>query len=143
MFCEKSSSDQSISRLGYQPGYILRGMISLPEPAKSSAIKRNSISSSSSSSSSSVGLLDILPVELVHCTLSLLDFQSLSHLSRVSLRGYELVRSLPAYRNLIEHAPHSLAALSHIRLIRRHSSQATRRALLSERNTAINVYAAK
>ena len=117
MSCEQPSHDQRISRLCYRPDYILNGMISIPARATPSAIKRDP-------SSSSLGLLDILPVELLQHTLHTLDFGSWSHLSQVSLQGNEVVRSPPAYQNLMEHAPHAWAALGLPRLINRHSPNA-------------------
>jgi hypothetical protein len=108
-------------------------MISIPEPAKPSAIKRGP-------RSSSIGLLDILPVELLQHTLHMLDFQSLSYLSRVSLQGNEVVRSLLAYRNLMEHAPHTLAALGQTRLISLHSANALYGTLLSEQCISCGEY---
>jgi hypothetical protein len=77
MSCELPP-DQRISRLSHQPPHILNGMISISEPAKPSTIDRDS-------SSSSMGRLDILPPELLQHTLRMLDFRSLSRLSRVSL----------------------------------------------------------
>ncbi|KAH6723475.1 F-box domain-containing protein [Leptodontidium sp. MPI-SDFR-AT-0119] len=124
MSCEQPSPDQCISRLSCRPRHILNGMISISEAAKPSAIKRDA-------SSSSIGLLDILPVEF-----------SLSHLSRVSLQGNEVVRSLPAYRSLMEHAPHALAALGRTRLISLHSANALYGTLLSEQCISCGEYGA-
>lgn len=135
MSCEQPSPDQCISRLSCRPRHILNGMISISEAAKPSAIKRDA-------SSSSIGLLDILPVELVQYTLHMLDFQSLSHLSRVSLQGNEVVRSLPAYRSLMEHAPHALAALGRTRLISLQSANALYGTLLSEQCISCGEYGA-
>jgi hypothetical protein len=135
MSCEQPSPDQRSSQLHHRPSYILNGMISIPEPAKPSAIERDP-------SSSSIGLLDILPVELLQYTLHMLDFRSLSHLSRASLHGNEVVRSLPAYRNLMEHAPHTLAALGHTRLITLHSANVLYRTLLSEQCISCGEYGA-
>lgn len=135
MSCEQPSPDQRISGLSYRPSYILNGMISIPEPAKPSAIERDP-------NSSSIGLLDILPVELLQYTLHMLDFRSLSHLSRVSLQGNEVVRSLPAYRNLMKNAPHALAALGHTSLISLHSANALYGTLLSEQCISCGEYGA-
>jgi hypothetical protein len=135
MSCEQPSPDERSSRLSYRPDYILNGMISIPEPAKPSAIKRDP-------SSSSIGLLDILPVELLQYTLHMLDFRSLSRLSRVSLQGNEVVRSLPAYRNLMEHAPHALVALGHTRLISLHSANVLYGILLLEQCVSCGDYGA-
>jgi hypothetical protein len=93
-------------------------------------------------SSASIGLLNILPVELLQFTLHMLDFRSLSHLSRVSLQGNEVVRSLPAYRNLMEHAPHALAALGYTGLISLHSANALYGTLLSEQCISCGEYGA-
>ena len=112
MSCEESSPEDLIARLSYQPRPILNGMISISKPAKRSAIQHDP-------SSSSLGLLDML------------DFQSLSRLSRISLRGQVVVQSLPAYRDLMEHAPHT-PALGRTGLIDLHSATVLHATLLSE-----------
>ncbi|KAI9788579.1 MAG: hypothetical protein M1816_006828 [Peltula sp. TS41687] len=132
---EPWSPENYISHLSHQPREIYNGMISISKPAKPSTIQRDS-------ASSTIGLLERLPLELVHATLNLLDFQSLSRLSRVSLRGEAVVSSLPAYRDLMEHAPHALTALGQTRLINVHSSAALRAALKSDQCVSCREYGA-
>lgn len=114
MSYDSLSPSRLISRLSHQPRHVLNGMISVSEPVKFSAIKRIS--------PSSIGFLDNLPLELLHFVLELLDFQSLSRVLRVSLRGKAAVESLHAYRALIEFAPCALRGLGMIGLISYHSS---------------------
>ena len=125
MSFEEWAPEELISCLSHRPRHIINGMISIPRPAKPSPIQRDF-------SSSLIGLLDTLPLELLHSILNMLDFQSLSRLSRVSLRGKATVESLPAYRDLIEHAPHALSALGLTRLISLYSAAKLRMTLLSE-----------
>jgi hypothetical protein len=125
MSCEELSPEELIARLSYQSRPILNGMISISKPAKRSAIQRDP-------SSSSLGLLDRIPLELLHLILVMLDFRSLLRVSRVSLLGQVVVQSLPAYRDLMEHAPHTLAALGQTGLIGLHTATVLHATLLSE-----------
>ncbi|KAH8160954.1 hypothetical protein CIB48_g7290 [Xylaria polymorpha] len=102
----------------------LHGMIRKIPPATPSSIRRESLRSS-------LGSLDILPTEILLLTLDLLDFQSLSRISRVSLKGKAVVENLPAYREMMEHAPQTLAALGQTRLLSYHSSSLLRQTLRS------------
>ncbi|KAL6410151.1 hypothetical protein AUP68_06563 [Ilyonectria robusta] len=82
------------------------------------------------SSSSSIGRLDVLPQELLLEVLDLLDFQSLSRLSRVSLKGKRAVEALPSYRDVMIHSPAILGALGATRLLQIHSAALLRHVLL-------------
>lgn len=124
MSCKHSPEDH-IARLSHRPPHALNAMIRINDPAKLSTINRDS-------TSSSLGSLDILPPELLQHTLRMLDFRSLSHLSRVSLHGNEVVRSLNIYRALMKHAPKVLTALGHTGLITLHSANVIYDALCSE-----------
>jgi hypothetical protein len=114
MSSTSNSPSHRISQLSHRPDYVLDGVINI-EPANPSAIVRDS-------TKSTIGVLDILPLEILQCILNTLNFVSLSHLSRVSLLGNEVVRSLPAYKQLMEHAPHALAALGRTSLLKLHSA---------------------
>ena len=120
------SSEELISRLSFRPYDIINRMVSIPDPAKPLAIKRHF-------SASSIGSLDRLPLELLHWILGLLDAQSVSRVSRVSLRGKAIVESLPAYQCLIGHAPKLLGALGRIQQIKIHSISTLQATLFSER----------
>ena len=120
-----TSEETLISRLSFRLKDAIDGMISISDPAKPSTIERDS-------TASSFGLLDKPPLELVHWILEALDVQSLSRVSRVSLRGKALVESLPAYQDMMEHAPHALTALGRIRFAHLHSISLLRTTLLSE-----------
>ncbi|KAM0207552.1 hypothetical protein ACHAQI_007555 [Fusarium lateritium] len=69
---------------------------------------------------SSLGQLDLLPAELLLSVIELLDFQSLSRLSRVSLLGKDVIEDLPVYREMIQHSPETLVALGQTRLLSYH-----------------------
>lgn len=117
-------SEGLISRLICREELNLHGMIRKVTPAKPSCIRRQSLQSS-------LGLLDRLPAELLLLTLELLDFQSLSRMSRVSLRGKAVVEGLPAFREMMQHAPETLPALGQTRLLKYHSSSLLRQTLRS------------
>lgn len=70
----------------------------------------------------SLGFLSLLPAEILFLALDFLDFQSLSRLSRVSIRTKETVEEMPAYTEMMEHAPRVLTALAKTGLIRYHSA---------------------
>lgn len=103
----------------------LGGMIRDLSPAKPSTISRAPLSS--------LGQLDLLPTELLLITLGLLDFRSLSRISRVSLRGKEIVEALPAYKDMMEHAPEALTALGKTRLLQHHSALLLHQTLKSDK----------
>ncbi|KAF7560268.1 hypothetical protein G7046_g3879 [Stylonectria norvegica] len=66
---------------------------------------------------SSLGLLDTMSAELILLVFDLLDFQSLSRVSRTCLRGKIIVESLSPYRQVMQHAPKVLTALAKTNLI--------------------------
>ncbi|RSL72064.1 hypothetical protein CEP53_001268 [Fusarium sp. AF-6] len=79
-----------------------------------------------------MGLLSRLPIEIRVAVLKLVDFQSLSRLSRTSLRAKSFVEALRWYHEVMRHCPHILAALGKTDLLRHHSSALVRQ-VLSER----------
>ncbi|KAI0971217.1 F-box domain-containing protein [Xylaria arbuscula] len=115
-----------LSRLSYRPRDLLYSMITIsdsPKPMKATLQNR----------ASSLGILDRLPVELLHEVLRNLDFQSTIRFSRVSVQGKNILCSLPAYRDVIKHAPHTLAALGQTKLLHLHSASELHIALRNER----------
>lgn len=90
---------------------------------------------SRTSNSSSLGQLDLLPAEILLEVLKLADFQSLSRLSRTSLRGKDVVEALRLYREVMRYYPKLLAALGKTHLLRHHSSSLVRQ-VLSEQKCA-------
>ncbi|KAF4447020.1 hypothetical protein F53441_9418 [Fusarium austroafricanum] len=82
---------------------------------------------------SSLGQLDLLPAELLLSVLDLLDFQSLSRLSRVSLLGKDVIEDLPVYREMVQHAPEALVALGQTRLLSHHPASLLHSALRQSR----------
>lgn len=127
MVDEPLESDKLIAHLSHRPSYILDSMITVQDAhnIRPSNLARDS-------RPSSMGQLDKLPVELLLATLDLLDFQSLSRLSRVSLHARSTVHSLPAWRDLMDHAPQALKALGLTQLLSLHSVASLRTALRSE-----------
>ncbi|KAI1144716.1 hypothetical protein F4825DRAFT_476839 [Nemania diffusa] len=119
-------SEELISRLTCRTELGLDLTIPNLAPAKPSSIQRESLRLS-------LGSLDKLPIEIILLTLDLLDFQSLSRLSRVSLRGKDVIQNLPAYREMMQHAPQTLAALGKTRLLSYHSSSLLRQTLRSSK----------
>lgn len=62
---------------------------------------------------------------------AMLDFRTLSHISRTCLRGIVVVDSLPEHRDLMRYAPRALAALAKTRLIHHFPAATVHGALLS------------
>ncbi|KAM5353879.1 hypothetical protein ACJ41O_000529 [Fusarium nematophilum] len=105
-----SLSEDAISTLTCNLELNLKGMIRDIPPAQTSTIRREYCPSS-------LGQLDTLPAELLFLTLGLLDFKTLFRISRVSLRGKEVVEAFPPYQKVMEHAPQLLTALGKTRLL--------------------------
>ena len=84
------------------------------------------------SSRSSIGRLDLLPGELLLEVLNSLDFQSLSRISRVSLKGKVVIEALRSYRDVMKYSPTILAALGRTGLLQFHSATLLRQVLLAE-----------
>lgn len=135
MSLEQWSPEELVTRLSYQSRDILKGMISISDPAKLSAVQHHD-------SLSSAGFLDNLPLELLHLICDLLDFRSLSRISRTSFLGKMIIESLPAYRDLMEFAPHTLSALGKTGLISVHSSAILHAELLSMHCVSCRKYGA-
>jgi hypothetical protein len=135
MASQKAEEERRLSLAAHRPRHIINGMIQTAAVVKPPTIHR-------ASPSSLLGTLETLPLELLHAIFALLDFQSLSHISATCLRGIEVVKSLPEYRNLTSHAPLTLAALGKTRLIRHHTATSLHTALLSPLCTSCNQYGA-
>lgn len=71
---------------------------------------------------SSLGPFENLPPELIWDIGDLLDFQSLSRLSRVCVKAKKWVESISAYKAMMEHAPMALAGLSRSGFLRSYSA---------------------
>ncbi|KAI1009056.1 hypothetical protein LB504_001965 [Fusarium proliferatum] len=84
-------------------------------------------------SESSFELLGTLPAELLLITLDLLDFQSLSRLSRTCLRAKRVVENFVPYQQVIKHAPTVPTALIKAGLVGHYSSSAVYRTLRTDR----------
>lgn len=91
---------------------------------------------------SSLGLLELLPPELLSGILSMLDVQSIVRLSRTSVAGNLVVRSHQTYRDLVALAPEALSALSRTDLLGFYSVTDIHAALRAERCFACSRYGA-
>jgi len=125
MSSQSDFSNELIAKLTCTLELYLQGMIHNIPPARVSTVRHAGVSSS-------LGQLDILPAELVVFILNLLDFQSLSRLSRVALKGKALVEGLPAYKDMMENAPSVLTALGKTGLLRYHSALLLRQTIRSK-----------
>ncbi|KAK2739864.1 hypothetical protein FQN57_006440 [Myotisia sp. PD_48] len=114
-----------VTLMSHRPPRLVTGMISIAHPAKMTTVDHRP-------SVTPLGLLNALPIELMHYICNMLDFQSLSRLLRTSLRVRSMVESLPAYRDLMEHAPDTLTALGETQLISLHSADLLYKTLRSQ-----------
>ncbi|EFR00206.1 hypothetical protein MGYG_03209 [Nannizzia gypsea CBS 118893] len=119
------SDEYLIANLAHRPPHQLAGRISISNPAKPSALPL-------CDGPSSMGIFDHLPLEILQAILNLLDFQALSRLLRTSQRAKRAIECLPAYRELMEHAPDTLTALGKSCLITAHSAAKLRAVLRTE-----------
>ncbi|PTB39504.1 hypothetical protein M441DRAFT_48659 [Trichoderma asperellum CBS 433.97] len=71
--------------------------------------------------SSLFGIFDSLPNSTVKRILSLLDVQSLTRVARTCTAGARLMQTLPAYVDMLKHAPRILRALGQTNLLKHHS----------------------
>jgi hypothetical protein len=131
------SQEELLSHLAHRPRYILNGVISVDESVKLSFAR-----SQRDCQSSSIGQLDKFPLEILHATFNYLDLQSLSRLSRVSLRATVAVESLPAYRDLSLLAGHTFRILNQTKTISLHSAVTLHAALCSHRCASCGKYGA-
>ncbi|KAF4997519.1 hypothetical protein FDECE_12049 [Fusarium decemcellulare] len=123
---ERVISDELIDKLTCTEELNIGSMIrGLPLPPKTSSIRR-------SPTNSSMGRIDTLPPELLLLMLNLLDFRSLSRLSQASFKAKATVGSLPAYREMVEHAPDVLTALGRTRLLEYHPAALLRQTLRTD-----------
>ncbi|KAI1312068.1 F-box domain-containing protein [Xylaria venustula] len=124
-----------LSRLSHRRENPLNSMIPISNPPKP-------IEANLRNRASSLGILDRLPLELPHEVLRDLDFQSAIRFSRVSAQGRNVLYHFPAYRDVIKHAPHALAALSQTKLLHLHSASKLHNALRAERCATCPEYGA-
>ena len=82
--------------------------------------------SSENPPSSSLGLLGVLPIELLRLVLNSSDFQRLSRFARVCHQAKTLVESLLSYQDIMKHAFTALFALSLSKLITFHTAATNR-----------------
>ncbi|KAH7309654.1 hypothetical protein B0I35DRAFT_440397 [Stachybotrys elegans] len=128
-------SAEMLSNITHRPRRLLESMITISDPPKP-------MEAATYDRPSSLGDLDRFPNELLHEVLSNLDFQSITRISRVSRRGRNTVRSLPAYQSLMKHAPDAMAALGQTRLLHLHSASKLLAALQTERCATCPAYGA-
>ena len=126
MDSEQKAFRARCARLFHRPEGLISGMISVSDSPKLPPPRRES-------TSSTLGQLDQLPLELLLLVSQMLDMQSLSRFSQVSLRGHAVVQSSPAYRELLSCAPEAMSALSQTRTLRYHSASMLQASLRSEK----------
>ena len=80
---------------------------------------------------SSLGSLGVLPLKLLHEILHGLDVRSLTRFAPCSYLAREAVESLPSYRLIKRHTPHTLVALGYTKTMKLHTLRALRTALES------------
>ncbi|KAF2429750.1 hypothetical protein EJ08DRAFT_266982 [Tothia fuscella] len=110
------SKQETLLHLSYWPRYILNSVISLESESIDPASKRPG-----NDHPSSLGNLDRLPLELLLEAFTYLDFQSVSRLSRVSMRSYFILASLTAYRDLTSSTRHVFSVLKNAGILGLHS----------------------
>ncbi|KAJ0139058.1 Uncharacterized protein HZ326_17988 [Fusarium oxysporum f. sp. albedinis] len=132
---ETHSDDRIISRLACDIELDRCKVIHAIIPAKLSAIHPER-------PVSSLGLLDTLPAELLVIALELLDFQSLSRLSRACLRGKRVVENYVPYQQVIQHAPKVPTALTKTNLVGYYPASAVYRTLRTHRCVSCSEYGA-
>ncbi|KAM0435388.1 hypothetical protein ACHAPT_003482 [Fusarium lateritium] len=81
----------------------------------------------------SLGIFNKLPAEILLLVLDSADLQSLSRISRVSLRCRSLVENLQPYKKVLAHVPTVVTALARTRLLGVHSLGVIHQALFSSK----------
>ena len=124
---DSQHSQALIERFSHRPSSILRGVVitKVPEVTKPSPIQRQP-------GHVIMDQVHRLPLEILHSICSKLDLLSLSRFSRCSLQCQTVICSLPAYKDLVDHAMNALSALGKTRLLAYHSASTLRAALRSE-----------
>ncbi|TPX07153.1 uncharacterized protein E0L32_010954 [Thyridium curvatum] len=120
-----------ISRLSHRPRHLLKAMITVTSPPKSTDSKL--ADRVWTDRGSSLGILDRLPPEIVSILLGMLDTQSIARFACLSSRANTFVRSQRAYRDLATLVPQVLLALGRVGLIGLHSVAELHAALRTER----------
>ncbi|KAF2807883.1 uncharacterized protein BDZ99DRAFT_478406 [Mytilinidion resinicola] len=122
------SDDDIFLHLSCRPRHILDNVIPVDESTKPT------FTPFQRECRSSLGQLDKLPLEILHESLGYLHLQSLSRLSRVSLRGKAVVESLREHGNIVSAAGHTFEILNRARILGLHSVTTLHAALCSERS---------
>ncbi|KAI1429087.1 hypothetical protein F5Y12DRAFT_591485 [Xylaria sp. FL1777] len=119
-------SEQLIAKLTRSPEIELWGMVKRCPGTEPRKLNREP-------THSSLGLLGILPTELLFNVLEFLDFPSLFRLMRVSLSWKIVVEALPAYAALRKHVPWELNTLGYTGVIKYYTVSALYGVLLSQK----------
>lgn len=110
-----TETEALVARLSHRPENLIQAMITIGDPPGPL------VTLHTQDRLSSVGALDRLPTEILQELLNHLDVRSLLRFSQTCYRANGLVGSLSSYRNLLNHAPDALAALSRTKIIHWHS----------------------
>lgn len=124
---EPDASDDAediVRRVSWRHGFLDHSVISIADPAKPMSVEL-------ADRPRSFGALGRLPLEMQHMVLNMLDLQAIMSISRVSVYGRLVVQSLPAYSELLRHAPEAVTALIRTGLAGLHSMALLRAALRS------------
>uniref|UniRef100_A0A8H7TNU0 F-box domain-containing protein n=1 Tax=Bionectria ochroleuca TaxID=29856 RepID=A0A8H7TNU0_BIOOC len=104
----------TIKRLAWRPDDLNQSMLSfihMPTPPLINVASRTP----------AFGSLDRLPPEILDMVLNLLDLQTLSRMTQTCFSGLSAIQSMTAYRELLEHAPFTIAALGQTKLLGAHT----------------------
>lgn len=116
------------SRYAYTPERIRIGMVRVDDASAIPAYHPQR----EWPSTKGLGYLDKLPFELLDMVIDQVDILSLIQVGYTCRRGQELVASIPSYAKLLKHCPHTLAALSKMRLLELYTCKRVEKALQSE-----------
>lgn len=123
-----------IQRFSHRPQHLLDGVISTSNipPLTSTPIERKC--------HSSLGQLEVLPLELLYECFAYLDTQALQRMSRVNLRGNEVVNSFPQLKKIRTIVGEPLQVLARARILHLHSVNTLYAALESEKCISCGAY---
>lgn len=103
---------QQLHELTYEPQDINLGDIDPKMLEQNCPLAQlSSIAGSNPTSLQTLGQLDLLPLEIIHSILQLLNLQTLTLMQSINHRSKLLVDSLPQHREIVTHAPNALRAI--------------------------------
>ena len=106
-------ADIDVARYGYHWDQADRSVIHFSSPD----IPRLVLSSPTAAQRYGMGILDRLPLEILHQVLGRLDFHTLIAIRSLNLASRSIVDSFPSFKYMTQYAANALRALSRTRLI--------------------------